>query len=97
MQKKSNQMSVGLMIQRCHKWRQKRKQYMDQARQVGDAIERERLLQMAEHYGRIISGEQGKIDNTKDNKEKVPAAETESPENADEEEAGFPEFIPNLK
>lgn len=59
-------MSVGLMIQRCHRWRQKRKQYMDQARQTSDEIERERLLQMAEHYGRIVSDEQGKIDNTRD-------------------------------
>jgi hypothetical protein len=57
MQNKKNQMSVGLMIQRCHKWRQKRKQYIDQARQNSDEIERERLLQMAEHYGRIVSSE----------------------------------------
>jgi hypothetical protein len=97
MQKKSNQMSVGLMIQRCHKWRQKRKQYMDQARQVQDSIERERLLQMAEHYGRIVSGEQGKIDNTRDPKEKAPVVEVEACENSDEDDAGFPEFIPNLK
>ena len=42
-----NQSSVGMMIQRCHKWRQKRKQYMDQARIATDEIERERLLQAA--------------------------------------------------
>lgn len=90
-------MSVGLMIQRCHKWRQKRKQYIDQARQAQDQIERERLLQMAEHYGRIVSGEQGKIDNTRDPKDKTPAAEVEAVENADDEEAGFPDFIPVIK
>ena len=59
---KKNQTSVGMMIQRCHKWRQKRKQYMDQARQTADEIERERLLQLAEHYGRIVNEEQSKID-----------------------------------
>ena len=55
MQYKKNQMSVGLMIQRCHRWRQKRKQYLDAARQTPDEIERERLLQQAEHYGRIVN------------------------------------------
>ena len=49
MQNKKNQSNVGQMIQRCHKWRQKRKQYIDQARQTADEIERERLLQTAEH------------------------------------------------
>jgi hypothetical protein len=63
MQHKKNQMSVGLMVQRCHRWRQKRKQFIDTARMTNDDIERERLLQMAEHYGRIVSGEQSKIDN----------------------------------
>ena len=57
MQNKKNQSSVGLMIQRCHKWRQKRKQYMDQARQTSDEIERERLMQTAEHYGRIVAAD----------------------------------------
>lgn len=90
-------MSVGLMIQRCHKWRQKRKQYMDQARQISDSVERERLLQMAEHYGRIVSGEQGKIDNQRDPKDKTPTPEIETSENAEEFDAGFPDFIPNLK
>lgn len=89
-------MSVGLMIQRCHKWRQKRKQYLDQARQVQDSIERERLLQMAEHYGRIISGEQGKIDNTRDPREKTPAIEADAADSADEEDAGFPDFKTSL-
>ncbi len=98
MQNKKNQSSVGQMIQRCHKWRQKRKQYMDQARQTSDVIERERLMQAAEHYGRIVSAEQGKIDSTRDPKEKV----TTPVENVDAAESGdgdddtdtqFPDFI----
>jgi hypothetical protein len=97
MQNKKNQMSVGLMIQRCHKWRQRRKQYIDQARQMNDEIERERLLQMAEHYGRIVSGEQGKIDSQRDPRDKAPLAEDASVENADDDDAGFPDFIANLK
>ncbi len=98
MQNKKNQTSVGMMIQRCHKWRQKRKQYIDQARQTSDEIERERLLQAAEHYGRIVNAEQGKIDSTRDPKDKAPApAEAaETPDSNDEEEA-LPEFITNLK
>lgn len=64
------QTSVTQMIGRCHKWRQKRKQYIDQARITNDVIERERLLQMAEHYGRIVADEQGKIDNNRDKKQK---------------------------
>lgn len=88
MQNKKNQTSVGMMIQRCHKWRQKRKQYMDQARQTADEIERERLMQTAEHYGRIISEEQGKIDSSRDVKEKVAAADEniDSSENTDSTE-----------
>ncbi len=106
MQNKKNQSSVGQMIQRCHKWRQKRKQYIDQARQTSDEIERERLLQAAEHYGRIVNAEQGKIDSTRDPKDKVAAAEeaaavaAEASENADvgdDEDTGFPDFITNLK
>jgi len=97
MQNKKNQMSVGLMIQRCHKWRQKRKQYMDQARQTADEVERERLLQMAEHYGRNVSGEQGKIDSSRDPKEKAPAPEEETSDNNEEDENSFPDFISNLK
>lgn len=97
MQNKKNQMSVGLMIQRCHKLRQKRKQYMDQARGVSDEIERERLLQMAEHYGRIVSNEQEKIDSSRDPKEKVPVIEEETSESGDDDENSFPDFIPNLK
>ncbi len=96
MQNKKNQSGVGLMIQRCHKWRQKRKQYMDQARQTADEIERERLLQAAEHYGRIVSAEQGKIDSSRDPKEKSKPAE-EAPETAEEEETPFPDFITDLK
>ncbi|MDR1826429.1 MAG: hypothetical protein LBQ49_01930 [Rickettsiales bacterium] len=66
MQYKKNQMSMGLMVQRCHRWRQKRKQYIDQARATPDEIERERLLQMAEHYGRVVSDEQSRIDTRRD-------------------------------
>ena len=77
MQNKKNQSNVGQMIQRCHKWRQKRKQYIDLARQTADEIERERLLQAAEHYGRIVNAEQGKIDSSRDSKEKA-AAEKQS-------------------
>ena len=103
MQNKKNHSNVGQMIQRCHKWRQKRKQYIDQARQTADEIERERLLQTAEHYGRMVNTEQGKIDSTRDPKEKaaaVAAAEeeqaSEATESADEEESPFPDFITNL-
>lgn len=100
MTNKKNQSNVGQMIQRCHKWRQKRKQYIDQARQTSDEIERERLLQTAEHYGRIVNAEQGKIDSTRDPKDKAmtPAEEavTETSESTDEEEPGFPDFITNL-
>lgn len=105
MQNKKNQTSVGQMIQRCHKWRQKRKQYIDLARQTTDEIERERLLQTAEHYGRIVNEEQIKIDSQRDPKDKTSAPEEiqESAENAegsestDDEEMGFPDFIANLK
>ncbi len=106
MQNKKNQSNVGQMIQRCHKWRQKRKQYIDQARQTADEIERERLLQTAEHYGRMVNAEQGKIDSTRDPKDKA-AAEieiaaqteqgTESQDTQDDDEPGFPDFITNLK
>ncbi len=105
MQNKKNQSSVGQMIQRCHKWRQKRKQFIDQARQTSDEIERERLLQAAEHYGRIVNAEQIKIDSVRDPKEKAAAEKavaeaentSETTENADEEDAVFPDFITNLK
>ena len=91
-------MSVGLMIQRCHKWRQKRKQFMDQARQTPDEIERERLMQMAEHYGRVVSSEQGKIDSSKDHRDKNSVADTDATESSmDDDEAGFSDFITNLK
>ena len=108
MQNKKNQSAVSQMIQRCHKWRQKRKQYIDQARQTSDEIERERLLQTAEHYGRIVNAEQGKIDSSRDPKEKntspeVEQIESETPETtsentdvSDEEETTFPDFITNL-
>ncbi len=104
MQNKKNQTSVTQMIQRCHKWRQKRKQYIDQARQTSDEIERERLLQTAEHYGRIVNEEQTKIDSQRDQKDKTPVVEEiEASENseqndvAEDEEIGFPDFITNLK
>lgn len=103
MQNKKNQSNVGQMIQRCHKWRQKRKQFIDQARQTSDEIERERLLQAAEHYGRIVNAEQGKIDSTRDPKDKVADADTqaestsETSENTDDEDSELPDFITNLK
>ncbi len=105
MQNKKNQSSVGLMIQRCHKWRQKRKQYMDQARQTSDEIERERLMQAAEHYGRIVNAEQGKIDSTRDPRDKTPVVDTtdvnsdnaEANESTDEDDTVFPEFITGAK
>lgn len=104
MQNKKNPSSVGMMIQRCHKWRQKRKQYMDQARQTSDEIERERLMQAAEHYGRIVNAEQGKIDSTRDPKDKTPVIEgnvdvVENIDSVDDEETEtvFPDFITNEK
>ena len=100
MQNKKNQSNVGQMIQRCHKWRQKRKQFIDQARQTNDEIERERLLQAAEHYGRIVNAEQGKIDSSRDPKEKAAAAAAEqaaeNTDQAEDEEPELPEFITNL-
>ena len=104
MSNKKNQTSVGQMIQRCHKWRQKRKQYIDQARQTSDEIERERLLQAAEHYGRIVNEEQIKIDSQRDPKDKSVVQEiaettenTDSNDSGEDEEMGFPDFIANLK
>ncbi len=98
MQNKKNQSSVGLMIQRCHKWRQKRKQYMDQARQTADEIERERLMQTAEHYGRIVAAEQGKIDSTRGPADKSAAPQaTEETAETEDDDNGFPDFISNLK
>ena len=78
---------------------------MDQARQTTDEIERERLMQAAEHYGRIVNAEQGKIDSTRDPKEKVPSIDealetseiTDNVDASDEEEAAFPDFITDLK
>jgi len=101
MPNKKNQTSVGQMIQRCHKWRQKRKQYIDQARQTSDEIERERLLQTAEHYGRVVNEEQVKIDSMRDPKDKTPIPEetatTSENNDTEEEDLGFPDFISNLK
>ena len=110
MQNKKNQSSVGLMIQRCHKWRLRRKQLIDQARTTNDEIERERLLQAAEHCVRMTNTEQEKIDSIRDSKEKAAAvAEAEAEISAEEknengdnaksdndEEMGFPDFITNL-
>lgn len=97
MQNRKNQTSVGLMIQRCHKWRQRRKQHMDQARSASDTIERERFLQMAEHYGRIVSYEQGKINSTRDPKDKLPVVEDTSKDNDGGAEIAFADFVPKLK
>ena len=84
---KKQQMSMGLMVQRCHRWRQKRKQFIDQARQTNDEVERERLLQMAEHYGRIVSDEQSRIDNKRG--DAVPQAPAEP---LDDEDDDFQDF-----
>ena len=74
-------------------------------------IERERLLQAAEHCVRMTNAEQEKIDSMRDTKEKAAAvaaaeAEVEAEEkNAsedsaaktdEEEEIVFPDFITNL-
>ena len=76
-----------------------------------DEIERERLLQAAEHCVRMTNAEQEKIDSIRDSKEKaaaVAAAEAEmkaadaKDDNADtektdtDEEMGFPDFITGL-
>ena len=107
MPNKKNQSSVGLMIQRCHKWRQKRKQYMDQARQTTDEIERERLMQAAEHYGRIVNAEQGKIDSTRAPGDKTPQTDTvdttdsvdidNTDATSDDDESALPDFITDMK
>ncbi len=98
MQNKKNQTSnVGQMIQRCHKWRQKRKQYIDQARQTSDEIERERLLQAAEHYCRIVNAEQGKIDSSRGTNDKIAEVAPETSESSDDEDIQLPDFIENLK
>ncbi|MCQ2568137.1 MAG: hypothetical protein MJ163_00870 [Alphaproteobacteria bacterium] len=105
MANKKNQTPVGQMIQRCHKWRQKRKQFIDQARQTSDEIERERLLQAAEHYCRIANEEQIKIDSMRDPKDKNATVEEMAEDNensagndsGEEDEIGFPDFITNLK
>lgn len=111
MQNKKNQSSVGLMIQRCHKWRTRRKQLTDQARVTADEIERERLLQTAEHYVRMTNAEQDKIDSMRDTKDKAAAvaeaeaAVAEAEKNngniqeskaEEDDEMGFPDFITNL-
>ena len=85
----------------------KRKQYMDQARLATDEIERERLLQSAEHYGRIVNEEQAKIDSSRDPRDKtqipdMPStadanAQSGNPENPDnDEEQNFPMFLTKL-
>jgi len=109
MQNKKNQSNVGLMIQRCHKWRMRRKQFIDQARNTPDEIERERLLQSAEHCVRMTNAEQEKIDSLRDTKEKAAAVAAAEAEVAAEEkngsadsktdnddEMGFPDFITGL-
>lgn len=80
---------------------------MDQARLATDEIERERLLQSAEHYGRIVNEEQAKIDSSRTPGDKtpipdVPAAtengnQSDSSENSDtDEEQVFPTFLTSL-
>ena len=80
---------MGLMVQRCHRWRQKRKQFIDQARGSSDEIERERFLQMAEHYGRIVEGEQSKIDSKREPSGKNGGAEDKVEDLEDEEFQDF--------
>ena len=92
MANKRQQSSVSMMIQRCHKWRQKRKQYIDMARQTNDEVERERLLQSAEHYCRIINEEQSKIDSTRDPKDKTPVEDI-VPEATDSSESSESCFL----
>lgn len=41
---------------------------------------------MAEHYGRIVNGEQGKIDSCRDPKEKLVAEQESALENAEDDE-----------
>jgi hypothetical protein len=90
----NNNNNVGSMIQRCHKWRQMKKKYMDTARTTMDKIERERLYQMAEHYGRIVNEEQLKIDSTRGND--VKELEAMRAEIAAEESENTPEIDDNL-
>jgi len=102
MQKQKISSTMNQMIQRCHKWRQKRKQLIDLARQQTDEIERERLLQAAEHYGRIVAETQLQIDSQRDPKDTTESAvnvvsETENIESTDEEDTELPEFITDLK
>ena len=84
MQYRKNQMSVGPMVQRCHRMRQKRKQFIDTAYATSDEIERERLLQIAEHYGRVVNNEQLKIDSKRDGNSSQEQISTE--DLSDEEE-----------
>ncbi|MBD5388627.1 hypothetical protein HDR63_00005 [bacterium] len=74
---------------------------MDQARQTADAIERERLMQAAEHYGRIVAAEQGKIDSQRAPGDKGATTAIANPDNAtddaSDEEDGFADFVTNLK
>lgn len=75
---------------------------MDLARQTADEVERERLMQTAEHYGRIVNAEQGKIDSTRDPKDKTSIVEeqtdaVETIDSSEEEDMTFPDFITNEK
>ena len=93
MQNKKNQIPVGHMIQRCHKLRQKRKQYIDQARTVSDEVERERLLQMGEHYGRVVISEQGRIDSSRDEPEKPTKPKKSGKSDKQDADSFLPDFI----
>ena len=81
-----------MMVQRCHRWRQKRKQLIEQARQTNDEIERERLLQSAEHYGRIVNDEQSKIDSKRGPRF---ADHETAPESIDSDDEDFQDFKSN--
>ena len=89
-----------MMIQRCHRWREKRRQYLDLARKTADEIERERLLQMAEHYCRIVNEEQNKIDGHRNGNgnggAKDSPARSPEPANGEDEDESFPDFLTQL-
>jgi hypothetical protein len=78
------------MVQRCHRWRQKRKLLLDQARAMADDIERERALQAVEHYGRIVNEEQAKIDSKRGPKQETEPVSAE--EYADEDFQDFKNY-----
>ena len=55
MQNKKNQSSVGMMIQRCHKWRQKRTAIPGQTgkRETGHGTRKERCPRLSNHINSL--------------------------------------------